>query len=236
MKPNPVVHLELHTGDLAARSMRASAAGGRSRSAPAVAATGTGAGSSSATRRRPRGSPTSPCATSPPPPSGPRRSAPPSCSIRARGRPAGAASSARRGRRARPLATQAMSFVPTPAYFNTPPDRSQPLDRSLRPVRGDADDRPRRHRRERRPSCDPERSRLLPVQPRLGGQRLPDRVRRPAAARRPDRRPARPQERVPRRPGRVRRRLAAVRRWRRARRCSSSPASSRASAARSPPP
>ena len=53
---------------------------------------------------------------------------------------------------------------------------------------------------------------LLPEQPRLGGQRLHDPLRRPAAARRPGRRPARPAARLPRRPGDLHRRLAALRR------------------------
>ena len=65
--------------------------------------------------------------------------------------------------------------------------RPQPLGRALRPVRGDADDRPRRHDRERRPSFHPGRPRLLILQSRLGRQRLPDRLRRPAAALRPPR-------------------------------------------------
>ena len=46
---------------------------------------------------------------------------------------------------------------------------------------------------------DPGRPRLLPEQPRLGRQRLPDRLRRPAAAGRPPRRPDRPAARLPRR-------------------------------------
>ena len=46
-----------------------------------------------------------------------------------------------------------------------------------------------------------ERPRLLAVEPRLGRQRLPDRLRRPAAARRPPRRPRLAPRRLPRRPG-----------------------------------
>ena len=42
------------------------------------------------------------------------------------------------------------------------------------------------------------RPRLLAEQPRVGRQRVPDRVRRPAAARRPARRPDRPAARLPR--------------------------------------
>ncbi len=49
------------------------------------------------------------------------------------------------------------------------------------------------------------------IEPRLGGQRLPDRVRRPAAARRPARRPARPAARLPGRARGVHRRLGALR-------------------------
>ena len=52
---------------------------------------------------------------------------------------------------------------------------------------------------------DPGRPRLLAVEPRLGRQRLPDRLRRPAAARRPARRPRRPPRRLPGRPGRLHR-------------------------------
>ena len=111
-------------------------------------------------------------------------------------------------------------------------DRQEPLDRALRAVRGDADDRARRHRRERRAAVDPGRPRLLAVEPRLGRERLSDRVRRPAAAVRALRRHPRAQERLPRRARRLHRRIAAVRRARRARSCSSRPASSRASAAR----
>ena len=58
---------------------------------------------------------------------------------------------------------------------------------------------------------DPGRPRLLPVEPRLGRQRLPDRLRRPAAARRPARRPDRPPHDLPRRPRRLHRRVAALR-------------------------
>ncbi|CAA9474199.1 MAG: Uncharacterized MFS-type transporter, partial [uncultured Solirubrobacteraceae bacterium] len=89
--------------------------------------------------------------------------------------------------------------------------RSLPLDRPLRPLRGDADDRPRRHHRERRAPLDPGRPGLLDLEPRVGGQRVSDRVRRPAPARGPARRPRRPPPRVPRRPRRLQRRLAALR-------------------------
>ena len=90
--------------------------------------------------------------------------------------------------------------------------RPLPLGRALRALRRDADDRPRRHRRERRASIDPGGPRVLPVQSRLGRQRVPDRVRRPAAARRPARRPDLPARRLPRRPRRLHRRLGPVRR------------------------
>ena len=64
----------------------------------------------------------------------------------------------------------------------TDPTRPKPLDRPLRALRGHADDRARRDRRERRAALDPGRPRLLAVEPGLGRERLPDRVRRPAAA------------------------------------------------------
>ena len=54
------------------------------------------------------------------------------------------------------------------------------------------------------------------VEPRVGRQRLPDRVRRPAAAGRPPRRPDRAPAHLPRRRRAVHARLGAVRRWRRA--------------------
>ena len=91
-------------------------------------------------------------------------------------------------------------------------DRQEPLDRTLRALRGDADDRARRHRRERRAALDPGRSRVLAVEPRLGRQRLSDRLRRPAAAVRALRRHPRTQERLPRRTRRLHRRLAPLRR------------------------
>ena len=58
---------------------------------------------------------------------------------------------------------------------------------------------------------DPGRPRLLAEQPGVGRQRLPDRVRRPAAARRPRRRPDRPAPDLPDRPDDLHRRVAAVR-------------------------
>ena len=91
-------------------------------------------------------------------------------------------------------------------------DRQEPLDRSLRALRGDADDRARRHRGQRRAAVDPGRSGLLAVEPGVGRERLSDRFRRPAAALRALRRHPRPQERLPGRPRRLHGRLAAVRR------------------------
>ena len=133
-----------------------------------------------------------------------------------------------------------------PTTLRSRHDRSQPrptaphrnaagrplaLDRAGRALRRRADDRPRRHRRERRAALDPGRPRLLAVQPGLGRQRLSHRLRRPAAARRAARRPHLAARRVPRRPG-----VFTSRRWpaasRRPRRCSSPRASCRASAAR----
>ena len=78
-------------------------------------------------------------------------------------------------------------------------------------MHGRPDDRARRDRRERRAPVDQERPRLHPEQPRLGGQRLSDRLRRPAAAGRAPRRPARSSARIPGRAGRVHGRLASVR-------------------------
>ena len=52
---------------------------------------------------------------------------------------------------------------------------------------------------------------LLAVQPRVGRERVSDRVRRPAAARRADRRPDRPAAHLPDRAGDLHRRVAAVR-------------------------
>ena len=95
-------------------------------------------------------------------------------------------------------------------------DRPRPhtLAGALRALRGDADDRPRRDHRQRRPADDSGQPRLLPERPRLGRQRLPDPLRWPAAAGRPPRRPARPAAHVPDRPRGLRRRLAALRRCR----------------------
>ena len=91
--------------------------------------------------------------------------------------------------------------------------------RAPRALRRDADDHPRPDDRERRAAGDPARPRLLGRRPRLGRQRVPDRLRRPAPARRPPRRPRRPPPRLPRRAGRLHRRVAAVRSRRRRRRC-----------------
>ena len=101
----------------------------------------------------------------------------------------------------------------TATAFDQDPDadRPPPVDRPLRPVRRLPDDHPRRDDRERRPALDPGRPRVLPEQPGLGRQRLPDPVRRPAAARRPARRPDRPQGRLHDRARRLHRRLGALR-------------------------
>src|ERR1700754_737058 len=64
---------------------------------------------------------------------------------------------------------------------------------------------------ERQPDRAADRARLLAAEPRVGRQRLPDRVRRSAAARRPPGRPDRPAADVPRRPHRLHARLAALR-------------------------
>ena len=89
--------------------------------------------------------------------------------------------------------------------------RPLPLDRTRRALRRFPHDHPRRHDRERGAPVDPGRPRLLPVEPRLGRERLSDRVRRPAAARRTARRPDRPPAHLPHRPGGVHHRIAAVR-------------------------
>ena len=89
--------------------------------------------------------------------------------------------------------------------------RQAQVGRPLRPLRRDAHDRARRHDRERGPALHPGRPGLLAEQPGLGGERVPDRLRRPAPARRPDRRPDRQAPRVPHRAGGVHRRVAGVR-------------------------
>ena len=66
-------------------------------------------------------------------------------------------------------------------------DRPLPLVGAVRALRGHADDRPRRDDRERGTALHPGRPRLLAEQPRLGRERIPHRLRRPAAARRADR-------------------------------------------------
>ena len=66
-----------------------------------------------------------------------------------------------------------------------PSHRPQALAGALHAVCRRAHDRARRDDRERRAAVHPGRSRLLPEQPRLGRQRLPDPVRRPPAAGRP---------------------------------------------------
>ena len=78
-------------------------------------------------------------------------------------------------------------------------------------MHGRPDDRARRDRRERGAPVDQGGPRLHPEQPRLGGQRLSDRLRRSAAAGGAPRRPARSSARIPGRAGRVYGRLASVR-------------------------
>ena len=90
-------------------------------------------------------------------------------------------------------------------------NRPNALGRAVRALRGNADDRPRRDDRERGAAVDPGGSRLLPERPRLGRERLPDRVRRPAAALGSYRRPDRAAAHLPHRPRRVHRGVAAVR-------------------------
>ena len=85
------------------------------------------------------------------------------------------------------------------------------LGGAVRAVRGDADDRARRDRRERRAALDPGRPALLDLEPRVGDQRLPDRLRRPAPAGRAPRRPGRTPQRLPGGDRPVHDRLAAVR-------------------------
>ena len=89
--------------------------------------------------------------------------------------------------------------------------RPQPLDRARRAVRGVPDDHPRPDDRERGAADDPERPALLAVGAGVGRQRVPDRVRRAAAARRPARRPDRAPAHLPRRADRVHVGVAGVR-------------------------
>src|SRR3954454_16793908 len=77
-------------------------------------------------------------------------------------------------------------------------------------LRGHADGDPRSDDRERGAAVDPARPRLLALGPRLGRVRLPDRLRRAAAARGTSRRPDRPSASLPVRAGAVLARLAAV--------------------------
>ncbi len=78
-----------------------------------------------------------------------------------------------------------------------PRSRALALDSAVRAVRRGLDDRARRDRRQRRLALDPRRTALLHLQPRLGRQRLPDRLRRAAAAGRALRRPAGAQPHLP---------------------------------------
>src|SRR5690349_1238501 len=76
-------------------------------------------------------------------------------------------------------------------------------------VRGLPDDHPRPDHRERGAAVDPERPALLTVEPGLGRERLPDRVRWSAAARGPHRRPDRPTPDLPGGPDPIYDRVAA---------------------------
>src|SRR5215472_16973014 len=78
------------------------------------------------------------------------------------------------------------------------------------PLRRGADDHPGSDHRERGPAVHPERSPFLAVKPRLGRERLPDRVRWHLAAGRTARRSYRTQAHLHKRPGRVHRGLAPV--------------------------
>ena len=75
----------------------------------------------------------------------------------------------------------------------------------------DADDRAGHDDRERGAAVHPGGSRVYPGRAGLGGQRVPDRVRRAAAAGRAARGPGRPPGRVPDRAGGVHRGLAGLR-------------------------
>ena len=66
------------------------------------------------------------------------------------------------------------------------------VDRPGPPLRDPVHGGPRRRDRERRPAVDPDRPRLLAGEPAVGGERLHPDLRRPAAARRPHGRSARP--------------------------------------------
>ena len=81
----------------------------------------------------------------------------------------------------------------------------------LRPLRGDADDRSRRDDRERCAAVDPGGPWLRAERPRLGRERLSDRLRRSVVAVRPDRRPDRSAADLPHRTRGVHRRVAALR-------------------------
>ena len=82
---------------------------------------------------------------------------------------------------------------------------------SLCPLCRDAHDRPRRDDRERRPAVDPGRPGVLAERSRVGSKRLPDRIRRPAPAVRPDRRSGRPATDLPHRPRSLHLRVPALR-------------------------
>ena len=104
------------------------------------------------------------------------------------------------------------TLTPTATVVESPPTRSHQQvagagDRLHGPVHG----RARRDRREHRAALGAARPALLAGQPPVGGQRLHARLRRLPAARRPRRRPPRPQAAVRGRRAAVLGRLAAQR-------------------------
>ena len=91
------------------------------------------------------------------------------------------------------------------------PDRPDALDGALCALRRNAHDHPGLDRGERGAAVDPERPGLHPVRPRMGHERLPDRLRGPAAPGRTAGRPRRPQVRVHDRARGVHHRIARLR-------------------------
>ena len=92
-------------------------------------------------------------------------------------------------------------IMPSPTRHPSTPALADPR----RPRHRPADGRARRDHREHRAALRPAGAAASPTRPAVGGHRLRARLRQPAAARRPDRRPVRPQADVRRRPGRLRR-------------------------------
>ena len=109
-----------------------------------------------------------------------------------------------------------------------------PVGRAPRGLRRDLPRRPGRVHGRHVAALHRGRPRRLALLSAVGRHRLRARVRRTAAARRPDRRPARPPPGLPDRAGRLRRGLDARARWSPTPNCSSRPGSSRASPPRSP--